>query len=141
MDRGKTHLAIAICRHWLARGKVARYIYVPLLLEELRRGYNPRKEDDSYDRKLDFLLNVPLLVLDDLGVEYDTPWAQEKLNIIVDYRCVNGLSLVATTNKRMTAIKKEDALAPRIASRLQRYGQVVVLTAGEYRLFNKRKGG
>lgn len=137
VDRGKTHLAIAICRRWLARGKVARYIYVPLLLDELRRGYGPRNDDDSYDRKLELLLNVSLLVLDDLGAEYNTPWAQEKLEIIVDHRCVNGLALVVTTNKKLSAAKREEALPPRIASRLQRFGEVVVLTAGEYRLFNK----
>ena len=39
-DRGKTHLSIAICRHWLALGKVARYVHVPLLLDELRDGFD-----------------------------------------------------------------------------------------------------
>ena len=39
-DRGKTHLSIAICRYWLALGKVARYVHVPLLLDELREGFD-----------------------------------------------------------------------------------------------------
>lgn len=111
--RGKTHLAIAICRRWLQKGKPARYAYVPLLLEELRRGF--REEGDmSYEARFDRFLNVPLLVLDDLGAEYRTPWVQEKLDTIIDYRLVQALPLVITTNTPV------DALPFRIASRLGR---------------------
>lgn len=130
-DRGKTHLAVAICRRWLCRGKPARYAYVPLLLEELRRGF--REEGaGSYESRFDLFLNVPLLVLDDLGAEHRTPWVQEKLDTIIDYRLMHGLSLVVTTNTPM------DELPFRIASRLQRSpgSRVVVIDAPEFR---KRK--
>jgi len=131
VDRGKTHLLIAICRRWLQRGKLARYAYVPLLLEELRRGF--REEGDrSYEARFDRFLNVPLLALDDLGTEASTPWVNEKLDTILDYRLVQGLPLVATTNKRM------DELPFRIESRLRRAGRVVVIDAPE---FSKSKRG
>ncbi len=130
-DRGKTHLLIAICRRWLKRGKPARYAYVPLLLEELRRGF--REEGDrSYEARFDRFLNVPLLALDDLGTEASTPWVNEKLDTILDYRLVQGLPLVATTNKLM------DELPFRIESRLRRAGRVVVIDAPE---FSKTKKG
>lgn len=133
VDRGKTHLAIAICRRWLARGKPARYAYVPLLLDELRLGFESR--DESYNERYQFFMKVPLLVLDDLGVESSTPWVQEKLDTIIDYRAVHGLSLVVTTNKPM------DELPVRIASRLQRHphGKVVVISGPEYRLVDGQK--
>lgn len=127
-DRGKTHLAIAICRRWLQRGKPARYAYVPLLLEELRRGF--REEGDrSYEARFDRFLNVPLLALDDLGAEYRTGWVQEKLDTIIDYRLVQGLPLVATTNTPL------DELPFRIASRLKRApgSRVAVIDAPEFR--------
>jgi len=124
-NRGKTHLLVAACRHWLTRGKPARYAYVPLLMEELRRGY--REEGDrSYDSRFDFFLNVPMLALDDLGVENRTPWVQEKLDTIVDYRLMNGLALVVTTNLTM------DGLNFRVASRLRRNGKVIYIDAPEY---------
>lgn len=132
IDRGKTHLAVAICRHWLARGKIARYAYVPLLLEELRRGF--RREDDySYESRFDYFLNVSLLVLDDLGVENRTDWVQEKLDTLVDYRLMNGLGLVVTTNCSM------EELPFRIASRLQRRGKVVVIDAPEFSEIRKKR--
>ena len=54
VDRGKTHLAVAICRDRLARGEPAKYMYVPLLLDELRSGYN----NDSYQVRMQQFLDV-----------------------------------------------------------------------------------
>ena len=130
-DRGKTHLLIAVCRRWLQRGKPARYAYIPLFLEELRRGFQ-EEGDRSYEARFDRFLNVPLLALDDLGAEYRTPWVMEKLDTIIDYRLVQGLPLVATTNKPM------DELPFRIESRLRRAGRVVVIDAPEFRKARKK---
>lgn len=125
VNRGKTHLVIAICRRWLQGGKPARYAYVPLLFEELRRGF--REEGDrSYESRFDRFLNVPLLVLDDLGVEHRTPWVQEKLDTIIDHRIIQGLPLVVATNTPL------DKLPFRIKSRLKRAGRVVVIDAPEF---------
>jgi DNA replication protein DnaC len=123
-NRGKTHLAIAVCHAWLDSGKVARYAYVPLLLDELRRGY---QSGNDYDSRFEMFLNVPLLVLDDLGTENSTEWVQEKLDTIVDYRLMHDLSLVVTTNLSLPN------LPARISSRLLRHGKVITIGAQEYR--------
>jgi len=132
-NRGKTHLAIAICRRWLESGKPAKYAYVPLLFDELRRGF--REEGDwSYEARFERFLNVPLLVLDDLGTENRTAWVQEKMDIIVDYRLVQGLPLVVTTNT------PKDELPFRIANRLGRLpsSRIVFIDAPEFKY--KKKG-
>lgn len=130
-DSGKTHLAVAVCREWLAQGVAARYAYVPILLDELRQGMN--QEQNNYDDRFIAFCNVPLLVLDDLGTEHGTSWAKERLDTIVDYRLMHNLSLIVTTNLDITE------LPPRIASRLQRYpfGKIIGINAGEYRLRHK----
>jgi DNA replication protein DnaC len=69
---------------------------------------------------------VPLLVLDDIGVENSTAWVQEKLDTIVDYRLMHKLALVVTTNLSL------DKLSTRIASRLMRAGEIAVINAPEY---------
>jgi len=132
VDRGKTHLAIAVCRRWLARGEAARYAYVPEMLDDLRASYDNDSEG-SFKSKFYHLCNVPLLVLDDLGVEKPSDWAIEKLNSIVHLRDVNGLYLMVTTNVPL------NDLPPRIASRLQRVqpSKVVVIKAQEYRTRGK----
>jgi len=131
VDVGKSHLAVAICRRWLARGKPARYVLVPLMLEELRSSYN---REGEYDQLMNFLLKVPLLVLDDLGTQKPTEWSVEKLMQIVDYRYVNGLHLVVTTNRALDDLPGDTE--HRIGSRLLRadFAREAVIDAQEYRL-------
>lgn len=124
-DKGKSHLLAAVCHRWLQKGKPARYAYVPLLFDELRRGFGI-EGDMSYEARWGFFINVPLLALDDLGTENRTPWVQERLDTIIDSRLTSGLALVVTTNLPM-----ED-LPFRIRSRLSREGRVVYIAAPEY---------
>jgi len=131
VNKGKTHLLIAICYHWVSRSKPARYAYVPLLFEELRRGFREGGEW-SYENRFNFFLNVPLLALDDLGTENRTGWVQEKLDTIIDYRLMHGLALVVTTNLAI------DQFTFRIGSRLKRNGKVVFIDAPEFRKTKKR---
>lgn len=134
VDRGKTHLAVATCRRWMERGVAARYAFVPLLLKELRDGFQLEGEQ-SYRRKMNFLCEVGLLVLDDLGLlEKPSPWAQEQIQTIVHYRGINGLPLVVTSNKLLDEMPIDPER--RIASRLQRerWCRVVALDIGEHRL-------
>lgn len=125
VNRGKTHLLIATCRQWFSRDEPARYAYVPILLEELRRGF--REEGDrSFDRRFDFFLNVPLLALDDLGTEHKTDWVREKLDTIIDYRLMHNLVTVVNANVPL------EELNFRIRSRLERGGKIVFIDAPEY---------
>jgi len=73
-------------------------------------------------------LDVPLLALDDLGTENDTPWAQEHLDELIDYSLMHKLSTIVTSN----LLFKE--LPFRIASRLKREGEIIPIL-GE--AFNK----
>jgi len=129
IDCGKTHLAVALCRHWISRGKPAKYAYVPLLLHELREGYD-HEGDESFTYRFNVYCSVPMLVLDDLGAEHTTPWAQEKLDTIIDYRLMHALPLVITTNLMI------EELPPRISSRVQRHrhAHLIGIDAPEFRL-------
>jgi len=129
-DNGKTHLLIAICRSWLEQGKLARYAFVPLLLDELRAGF-AQGNDGTYEERWKKFLNVPLLALDDLGTENPTPWAQEHLDTLIDYRMVNGLFTVVTTNLTF------EELQTRIGSRLMRSGKIVSMAAPPFCKTNK----
>ncbi len=139
-DRGKTHLAVGICRAWLARGRAARFAFVPLLLKELKDGFELEGEQ-CYRLAFDRLCRIPLLVMDDLGVERMSDWALEQLQTIIDYRLMNALPLIITTNKPLTAIlgtntPDQRLASERVASRLQRevWCRVIVLDAPEHRL-------
>jgi len=146
-DRGKTHLAIGICRKWLEKGLAAKYAFVPDFLMDLRAGYDSPDEGYSFTRLMQVATTVPLLVLDDLGTERPTEWAVEQLQIIIHKRGVEGLPLVVTSNKRLNCIvgnekENRELASMRIASRLQResWCHVVVLDdSPEHRLWNGGK--
>jgi len=93
---GKTHLAAAIANARRAMGDHnVLFVVVPDLLDHLRATYAPDSHV-SYDTRLDQVRNAPLLILDDLGTHSATPWAQEKLYQIFNYRYNARLPTVIT---------------------------------------------
>lgn len=77
--------------------------------------------------------SVPLLVLDDLGAERDTPFAKEQLCSIIDQRSESGLPLVVTTNYSVRDMESStDPAQQRIFDRL-RAACVPVSVTGESR--------
>lgn len=108
---GKTHLAAAIANYAVSLGRSAIFVVVPDLLDHLRAAFAPGS-DEGLEARLEAIRDTPLLVMDDLGAHNATPWAQEKLFQILNYRYNHRLATVITTNQRL------EELDPRIASRL-----------------------
>ncbi|MCD4686616.1 MAG: ATP-binding protein, partial [Anaerolineae bacterium] len=129
---GKTHLAVAIAQHRLALGEQVVFMTVPDLLDHLRATYAPSSEV-AYDELFDRLRNAPLLVLDDLGTESPTPWAQEKLFQLINHRYQQRLPMVITTNVNLAQ------LDPRIRSRLMDHvlTQHINMTLPDFRQKNQ----
>ena len=97
---GKTHLAAAIASERIERGGPVFFITAPDLLDHLRAAFNPESEI-SYDRLFEQVRNTPLLILDDLGNQASTPWAQEKLDQLLNHRFSYELPTVLTTERRV----------------------------------------
>jgi DNA replication protein DnaC len=108
---GKTHLAAAIANERRAAGHTAYFVTAPDLLDHLRSAYAPDSKV-SYDKVFDAVRTAPLLILDDLGAHSGTPWAQEKLFQLLNYRYNAALPTVITTNLRL------DDQEPRIRARM-----------------------
>ncbi len=94
---GKTHLAAAIANRCLAKGVPAFFVVVPDLLDHLRAAYRP-DADLTYDELFEQVRSAPVLILDDLGTQSATPWAQEKLFQLINHRFNARLPTVITTN-------------------------------------------
>ena len=92
---GKTHLAVAIANRCIERNQTTFFIVVADLLDHLRATYSP-DNPISYDDLFEQVRNVAVLVLDDLGMASATPWAQEKLFQVINYRYNNSLPTVVT---------------------------------------------
>lgn len=126
---GKTHLAAAIANACTARGEAFCFAVVPDLLDHLRASFAP-DSDVRYDQVFEDVRNAPLLILDDLGAQSSTPWAQEKLFQIINHRYNANLATVITTN---VPLEQQDR---RICSRMldPRLCTVFAITAPPYRL-------
>ena len=125
---GKTHLAIAIAAERMRQGEVVFFAFVPDLLDHLRATLRPNVAI-TYDDLFEQVKSVPLLILDDLGAESGTAWAQEKLHQIMVHRHNFRLPTVITTTLMMEQIE------PRLASRLRdiRIVNWVAMGAPDYR--------
>ena len=124
---GKTHLAAAIANAAVQRGIPTLFITVPDLLDSLRFAYgNP---ETTFEARFEEIRNADLLVMDDFGTQNATGWAQEKLFQIINYRYINNLPTVITTNLIL------DEIESRIRSRLQDsdFVQHIRIFAPDYR--------
>jgi DNA replication protein DnaC len=97
---GKTHLAAAIANHAVERGEQVLFIVVPDLLDHLRSTFGPTSPV-TYDERFEEVRNAPLLVMDDLGTQSSTPWAEEKLFQILNHRYNARLPTVITSNQTL----------------------------------------
>ncbi|MEM9953537.1 MAG: ATP-binding protein [Chloroflexota bacterium] len=108
---GKTHLAAAVGNHRLQKGDMVLFITTPDLLDHLRASFAPNAES-TYDESFERLRNSGILIIDDLGVENPSEWAQEKMFQLLNHRYTHRKPTIITTNRNL------DTLDPRIRSRL-----------------------
>ena len=99
---GKTHLAIAIANETLEAGNEVIFRFVPDLLDHLRKSFSPSSQI-PYDRLFDRIKNAELLILDDLGSQASTPWAEEKLYQLIVHRHNASLPTVVTSRVLLEA--------------------------------------
>ena len=114
---GKTHLAAAIANHCIKSEQVVFFMHVPDLLDDLRAAYAPNSEV-TYSDLYTQVVEAPLLILDSLGAHSSTPWAEEKLQQVINHRFNAELPTIVTTANDLVE------LDPYIRSRLQ-VGHVV----------------
>jgi len=93
---GKTHLAAAIGNYQAGMGSPPLMVSVPDLLDHLRATFSPNSTV-SLDRRFEEVRKSRLLILDDLGTQSATPWSQEKLYQLFNYRYNAELPTVITT--------------------------------------------
>ena len=131
---GKTHLAVAAASEREVRGDEVFFATVADLLDYLRSTFAP-DSPIAHDDLLDRIRTADVLVLDDMGAERSTPFAEDKLFQIVGYRYEERLPTIITTSHRIEDIA---ATRPRIASRLQ---DPLVVTEWPIEAPDYRQGG
>lgn len=96
---GKTFYAGCIANEIVSQAKSVLMTNIPSLITKL--GFN--QEEKNYT--LNKISGVSLLLIDDLGVERDTPYSLEKIYEIIDTRYRSGKPLIITTNLKYKDMK------------------------------------
>ena len=108
----KTTLAIAIMRAVIDNGRNAYFIPMANLMDRLFSGTTD--ERSKLEHKLQ---TVSLLVIDDLGMEYEKGWVTAKIRAIINDRYNEEKSTIITTNlEKDIADRYVDGMLDRIAS-------------------------
>lgn len=112
---GKTHLALAAMRRLIFDRKVTQAVYVNerRFFQEVRDSYNDNaavKESVLLDR----MFSAQVLVLDELGTQKPTEWAQSKLADIIDTRMGMARQVTFMTTNFAMQPEGENSLGERI---------------------------
>ena len=110
---GKTHLCLAIARGVAQQGHGVVYGSVQPLIRQLEAEHFGRAAGDSEAQ----LIGCDLLVLDDLGMEFDSPFSRACLYNVLNARLLEGRPTVVSTNLSFTALQERygDQIASRIS--------------------------
>lgn len=110
---GKTTALVVIVNELRAKGFTALFCVVPELLGWLKETFHP-ESGRRFDEDWDYIKAVPFLGLDDFGTEVGTPWADERLYELLNWRYRCQLPTVVTCNN-----KPENARDGRLTSRFR----------------------
>lgn len=94
---GKTRLSAAIGNLALKNDVMTVYYTASDLIDQLRPNLSNDTETDREDILTD-LEEIPLLIIDDYGLQSNTAWAREKLDQILTYRINNELPTVLASD-------------------------------------------
>ena len=110
---GKTHLSLAIANTVLASGYGVIY---DSAINILRNIETERFNRDHLNETIDTVMGTDLLILDDLGTEYETPFFNATIYNIINTRLNSGKPTIISTNLDFEGIRRR--YDDRVVSRL-----------------------
>ena len=111
---GKTHLSLSIAKKVIEQNYSVVYGSVPDLLRKIEHAHFDKNGDDS--EVIDTLKECDLLLLDDLGAEFDSQFNVSCLYEIINSRLNFGRPTIVNTNLTGPELKKR--YTDRLVSRL-----------------------
>ena len=109
---GKTHLSLAIVQEVLKQGFDVVYAPAYNLFSQIESEHFGTHTNEKYEA----VINCDLLVIDDLGGEFISPYIQSVFYNITNSRLLSGKPTIINTNLSMAEIEKR--YTPRVSSRL-----------------------
>ena len=116
---GKTHLSLAIAGVVIEKGYGVIYGSLSNLLSKIENEHFSSNSTST----IDSVCNCDLLIIDDLGTEFSTPFTRSTVYEIINHRQLNSKPTIISTNLSIDELEK--AYTQRVVSRI----------CGKYRCF------
>lgn len=113
---GKTHLSLSIAKKVIEQNYSVVYGSVPDLFRKIERAHFDRNSEESETEVVNTLKDCDLLMLDDLGAEFDSQFNISCLYEILNSRLNFGRPTIVNTN--LTGAELTKRYSDRISSRL-----------------------
>ncbi|HGD5344268.1 TPA: ATP-binding protein [Streptococcus agalactiae] len=129
---GKTYLACAIANELIERTQVrVKILNLSQVINQIQKSAFKLDSNEIINN----LSNIPLLILDDLGIERDTSYAREQVYNIINSRYLKGRPTIFTTNLSLEIIQNPniDLEYQRIYSRILEMTIPVKVTGEDFR--------
>ena len=112
---GKTHLSLAIANTVLEKGYSVIYDSAINILRSIEKEHFSREHSSDM---IDLVMETELLILDDLGTEYETPFYNATIYNILNTRLNGGRPTIISTNLDFDGIKRryDERVVSRIVS-------------------------
>ena len=138
---GKTYLLTAMLNELAKLNHRVAIIYYPEFLRSLKASFS---SDGDFQDNYNFVKNIELLLIDDIGAETTTSWGRDEiLGTILQYRMEEGLTTFFTSNLNINELEDhlsiskngvEKVKAKRIIERIKQLADIKVMISE-----NKRK--
>lgn len=112
---GKTHLSLAIANEVLSRGYYAVYVSAPSILSKLE-GAHFSYDSNEEEHLIQILCDCDLLIIDDLGTEFLTPFSKTTIYNIFNNRLLKRKPMIINTN--LSVRELQDTYSQRFVSRI-----------------------
>ncbi|MDK8610836.1 ATP-binding protein [Aerococcus urinae] len=129
---GKTYLACSIANELIEREQVkVKIMNLSQVINQIQKSAFKLDSNEIISN----LSNIPLLILDDLGIERDTSYAREQVYNIINSRYLKGKPTIFTTNLSLEIIQNPniDLEYQRIYSRILEMTIPVKVTGEDFR--------
>jgi len=119
---GKTHLSLAIAREVIENGFGVIYCSTPEILSKLEKERFGKSYENSEDSE-ETLKECDLLILDDVGSEFQTSFTKNIIYNIINFRISHQKPTIISTNLELEEL--ETIYSQRLVSRL--WGEYVIM--------------
>ncbi len=112
---GKTHLALAVLNKVTALGYTVYYNTASTIVKELEKERFGRSNDSIEEE----IFKADLIIIDDLGSEFSTPFSQSAVNDLINNAILSGKAMIIISN--LSVKELEEKYGQRVTSRLNSF--------------------